>query len=165
MPAGATYIPLATTTLGSATASYTFSSIPSTYTDLRLIVVPGNDAGGNRALYHQINGDTGTNYSQTNMVGDGSTAVSNRTSSANQLNAASCSPTVGSVVAKLDFQEYANTNVFKTILMRGDTASVQTMGMVGLWRSTSAITSISTYLSGGNLATGTTLTLYGIKAA
>jgi hypothetical protein len=160
-----TYTPIATTTLGSATASYTFSSIPGTYTDLCLIVVPGNDTGGNRALYHQLNGSSASSYSQTNIVGDGSTAVSNRTTSATQLNSSSVSPTVGSVMVKLDFQNYSSTSVQKTVLMRGNAASVQTMLCVGVWNDTAAITSISTYLSGGNLATGTTLTLYGIKAA
>jgi hypothetical protein len=33
-----TYEPIATTTLGTAAAFITFSSIPATYTDLRLVV-------------------------------------------------------------------------------------------------------------------------------
>ena len=36
MAAGATYEPIATTTLGSAAADITFSSIASTWTDLRI---------------------------------------------------------------------------------------------------------------------------------
>ena len=40
MAAGSTYTPIATTTLGSA-GTITFSSIPSTYTDL-VIVLNGN---------------------------------------------------------------------------------------------------------------------------
>jgi hypothetical protein len=35
----ATYEPIATTTLGTAAAFITFSSIPATYTDLRLVIV------------------------------------------------------------------------------------------------------------------------------
>jgi glycosyltransferase involved in cell wall biosynthesis len=42
----ATYEPIATTTLGSAAASITFSSIPATYTDLRLVIV------GNLSSFH-----------------------------------------------------------------------------------------------------------------
>jgi hypothetical protein len=39
MAAGATYTPIATYTVsGSSTLTYTFSSIPSTYTDLVLVV-------------------------------------------------------------------------------------------------------------------------------
>ena len=39
----ATYEPIATTTLGSAATNITFSSIPATYTDLRLVLVARSD--------------------------------------------------------------------------------------------------------------------------
>jgi len=38
MAAAQTYEPIANTTFGSTTSSYTFSSIPSTYTDLFLVI-------------------------------------------------------------------------------------------------------------------------------
>jgi hypothetical protein len=40
-----TYEKIATTTLGTAAATFTFSSIPATYTDLRLVVVMQVDTG------------------------------------------------------------------------------------------------------------------------
>ena len=48
-----TYEPIATTTLGSAAASITFSSIAGTYTDLRLVLslIP---ATGTRPYYNLI---------------------------------------------------------------------------------------------------------------
>ena len=39
-----TYTPIATTTFASTATSYTFSSIPTTYTDLVLVAVPAQGA-------------------------------------------------------------------------------------------------------------------------
>jgi hypothetical protein len=71
-----TYEPIATTTLGTAAASITFSSIPATYTDLRLVVVA--KAVSASTLDVRFNNDSGTNYSKTEISGDGSSAVSFR---------------------------------------------------------------------------------------
>ena len=74
----ATYDPIATTTLGSAASTITFSSIPNTFTDLRLVLfgVTLNATG----TYNQIrfNNDTGTNYSWTQLLGNGSAAQAQR---------------------------------------------------------------------------------------
>ena len=59
-----TYEPIATTTLGSAASSITFSSIPATYTDLRLVLVHTPSASTGNAQM-QFNSDTATNYSYT----------------------------------------------------------------------------------------------------
>jgi ethanolamine utilization microcompartment shell protein EutL len=75
-----TYEPIATTTLGSAAASYTFSSISGSYTDL-ILVVDATTTAGNRALQLVLNSDTGTNYSATYITGDGSSTASSRNSS------------------------------------------------------------------------------------
>jgi len=61
---------------------------------------------------------------------------------------------------------YANTTTYKTSLTRGNIATVATLATVGMWRSTSAITSIKIERDGSNLlAAGSTFTLYGIAAA
>jgi hypothetical protein len=83
MAAGSTYTPIATTTLGSSTSSYTFSSIPQTYTDLVLIVSGyGAASDGNSIVCRVGNGtvDSGTNYSTTRLSGSGSSASSGRSS-------------------------------------------------------------------------------------
>jgi hypothetical protein len=59
----------------------------------------------------------------------------------------------------------SNTTTFKTLLQRGGSASDRTAAWVNLWRSTSAITSLSIATFGGNFATNSTFSLYGIASA
>lgn len=162
-----TYTPIATQTLGSAAASVTFSSIPSTYTDLVFVWNGTNNAA--EYIQARFNSDTGTNYSITNVTGDGSSAISNRKTSQNQVQLNWYSyPTTnvfeGSVIAFI--QNYANTTTYKTVLSRANTASRATEAIVGLWRSTAAISTILLFPSGtATFNAGSTFTLYGIKAA
>jgi hypothetical protein len=72
-----TYEPIATTTLSSAAATITFSSISSAYTDLRLVFVGTSVANSNNCIV-TFNSDTGFNYSQTALYGTGATAGSSR---------------------------------------------------------------------------------------
>ena len=78
MAAGSTYTPIYTTTLASAAASYTFSSIPSTYTDLVIAATGLTTAGTTLAM--RFNGDTATNYSDTYLLGNAGAASSSRDS-------------------------------------------------------------------------------------
>jgi hypothetical protein len=166
MPAGVTYSTIATTTI-TAQTSYTFSSIPSTYTDLIIIAVAKNSNTGSVANNYRIrfNGDTGTNYSDTFISGNGSTASSFRDSNQpelywGQLNNTELQPCTS--IAHI--MNYANTTTNKTLLARGGSAEVSVNANVGLWRNTSAINSIQIYAGGTTTFTGT-LTLYGITAA
>jgi hypothetical protein len=59
---------------------------------------------------------------------------------------------------------YSNTTTYKTIIARGSGASNEVKAQVNLWRSTSAITSITVYAGGGNFNSGASFTLYGIKS-
>jgi hypothetical protein len=168
MAAGSTYTPIATTTLGSNTASYTFSSIPSIYTDLILVVA--GQVSSNVSIACQVNGDTATNYSVTEIFGDGGTASSFRNSNNAQITVASIGAQINSGsqwVSTLHFQNYSNTTIYKTILGRTSAAATGVNAIVGLWRSTSAITSIKFmgYAGSSGFTTGTTFTLYGIAAA
>ena len=72
-----TYEAIQTTTLGSAAADITFSSIPATYTDLVLVYI-GATVSNNINYYLRFNGDTGTNYSYTYLSGTGSAVGSGR---------------------------------------------------------------------------------------
>ena len=167
MAAGSTYTPIATTTLGSNSASISFSSISGSYTDLRLIFIGGVVTNGD--VYKMtVNSDTGTNYSQTELWGDGASVSSGRrTSVAYFVCGGSRIGAIESLtdMFNIDLQNYSNSTTYKTILMRQGQASVGTVAAVGLWRSTSAISSIQISYANGNILAGTTATLYGITAA
>lgn len=159
-----TYTPLATTTLSSTASIITFSSISSAYTDLILIVSCLDNGGGRTRL--RVNGDSGSNYSRTNLVGNGSSAASYQAANETQFDlsvAAGTSSTVPTAQI-INIQNYSNTTTYKTIVTRYSLASGAVEAMVGLWRSTSAINSVS-YFTQGTMQIGTTATLYGVKSA
>ena len=159
----ATYEPIATTTLGSAAASITFSSIPSTYTDLRLILVSARVSGG--AISYRFNSDSGSNYSKTRVYGFGTSVGSDADVSATEIGTNNYGTYLH--LHTLDVFSYAGST-FKTCLyeVNGDNNGAGTVSRgVGLWRSTSAITSIDILLTSGTIASGSTATLYGIKNA
>jgi hypothetical protein len=159
-----TYTPIATSNAGGS-QTITFSSIPQTYTDLK-IVCSSSSADQNTCI-RVGNGsvDTGTNYSRTVLYGDGTSAVSGRGS-----NAAFWVYNDGTALAAatVDIMNYSNTTTYKTSLTRSNPNAgiTRVEAYVNLWRSTSAINIITIYTSGSNNFTaGTTFTLYGIKAA
>jgi hypothetical protein len=166
-----TYTPIQTTTLGSAQASYTFSSISGLYTDLVLVVNELNATATNTSFQFQVgNGsvDTGANYSLTEIFGNGTTASSDRASS--DTAAYFNGPGIGTStttpnVYVMNFMNYSNTTTYKTFIGRGGSADKNTVATVNLWRLTSAINTIKIFQSTNNMAAGTTFTLYGIAAA
>lgn len=165
MPAGNTYEAIATQTLGSAAASVTFSSIPSTYTDL-VLVFNGSNATSNNGLRLRFNSDTGSNYSYTALYGNGTSAASDRGSSTTGAQIATdIASTQATCVAQI--MNYSNTTTNKTCIGRGSSAANFADAQVSLWRNTAAITSVTVLLGAGtsNFSTGSTFSLYGIKAA
>jgi hypothetical protein len=161
----ATYEPIATTTLGSAATTITFSSIAASYTDLRLVLVSSDGVGSSITM--RFNSDTGSNYSRTTLNGNGTSAVTASTSNATSINIAPNNATAGLFgLYTIDVFSYAgSTN--KTVLSTNSVdqnGSGQVGRLVGLWRNTAAITTI-TLTDSSNFAIGTTATLYGILRA
>lgn len=162
----ATYDAIATTTLTSPTTSYTFTNIPQTYTDL---VLSSSCLGSSSSFIEviQFNSDTSNNYSNTFMGGYVTTSGSNRNINfpyifANHLNGyfTPGNPMTGFT----HIQNYSNSTMYKTVLSRGGGAASDAAIIIGLWRNTSAITSITIrFQSASDLQTGSTFTLYGIK--
>jgi hypothetical protein len=165
MAAGSTYTPIATTTLGSATLTVTFSSISGSYTDL-VLIIGGKNASSDQGIVTQVgNGsiDTGSNYSTTYLIGDGTSATSGRASSATSIIAGRMDNVASTSI--INYMNYSNTTTYKTVLGRGNDGTL-VIQHVGLWRNTAAINTINVFnLSSVNFATGTVLTLYGIAAA
>lgn len=173
MAAGKTYEPIATNTLGTATATVTFSSIPQTYTDLICVI----DGRGSRADYDvgvniRFNSDTGSNYSWTYLYGgdsSGSLRAANQTEILGRMLSASATANVRSNMI-LHINNYSNTTTYKTLLERLNEppsgGADYGMGVVaGLWRNTAAISTLSLTTGINDFNSGCTFTLYGIKAA
>lgn len=166
-----TYEPIATQTLGSTTTDVTLSSISSSYTDLILICNFSRVTANGQNLSLRVNSDTGSNYSNTYIEGDGSTAYSGRNS--NQTSARIGAVGGGFTLSTTDlisviinFNDYSNTTTNKTIISRYNQAGANTGSAVALWRSTSAISSITlSTFNTGQFGSGSTFTLYGIKEA
>ena len=165
----ATYEPIATVTTSNSQAEVEFTSISGSFTDLILIANAQSNKSGSSidGLRLQVNQDTATNYSESVLYGDGSTAASYRGSNASYINVGVMSQTSATYqpITIAHFQNYSNTTTNKTILSRSSAAPEATYATVALWRSTSAITSFKLYLAGQTFKNGSTFTLYGIKAA
>jgi hypothetical protein len=164
-----TYDKIATTTLSSASATITFSSISSAYTDLRLVLtaLANSSTVGAYIIY---NNDSGANYSWLNLRADGSSAGTSYIGPATQINLAFVSSATTTIPAfyTADIFSYAGST-FKTCLTtasadKNGSGSVETH--VGLWRDTTAINRLDIYTNAAaNFGVGTTATLYGILKA
>jgi hypothetical protein len=168
-----TYEPINTTTVTSSVTSITFNSIPNTYTDLVLITSAYSFRASNvDSLAIRFNGDSGTNYSYTAMLADTTTQTSARATGQTNI-------WVGNFTANnfnqpspiiMQIPNYANTSMFKTVLARGNSVAGGGYRSVnanfGSWLNTAAINSVTVRSeTGNNFLSGSTFTLYGIKAA
>jgi hypothetical protein len=174
-PSGA-YDSIATTTLSTATASVTFSSIPSTYTHLQVRLFGRSNratvASGDWVQF-QFNSDTAANYSGHGMVGDGSSASASANANSSTMEtvrfagAASIANGFGAII--VDVLDYTNTSKYKTLRALGgyDDNGAGIVGIYsGSWRNTNAITSITITPGGGTTFNQySSFALYGIKGA
>lgn len=162
----ATYSLIASYTIPSAAASYTFSSIPATYTDLVLVSSP-KVSTNQEAVQVRFNSDTASNYSFTQFGGDGSATFSYRASNVTSIYLSNGTSASNFGTGIFHIFDYSNTTTFKTVLGRFSEAAYVAWADVGLWRSTSAINSITLNVSGTSktLSAGSTFKLYGIEDA
>jgi hypothetical protein len=163
----ATYEPIASVAVGSATATITFSSISSAYTDLRVVFF-NTSTSGNQNASLTLNGDTGSNYSFTRIKGSGGTASSSANTSADRIDmtADGTSSTIPQLFIMDIFSYGGSTN--KTILIESaedKNGSGSVSRQVALYRSTSAITSLTLTCNTSTWKAGTRATVFGIKAA
>ena len=178
-------IPITTTTLSTATATISFTSIPQNYEHLqiRLFAQTNRATYGGDNFYMRVGAstvDSGSNYSWHMVYGDGSGAGVGSGSTAsyiNVLNGGSLGTTAGGSFGAVivDILDYANTSKYKTTRAFGgvddNDASAGDFGRgvgfnSGLWQSTSAIGIITLYpMNGSNFNTYTSAALYGIKRA
>jgi len=167
-----TYEKIATTTLGSNQTDITFSSISGSYTDIILVCHYASQLNDYNFRI-RFNGDSGNNYSKTDLMGSPNGATSGTLSNYNSIfftqavGAGTSLNTPGDTIAQI--MNYSNTTTYKTALVRANAVkndgAMSTEANIGLWRNTAAINSITFGTTSGYLVTGTTATIYGIKAA
>ena len=174
MAADGTYETIATTSLTGSSSDIIFSSIPSTFTDLVIFVIP--ISSGNSYMGIQFNSDTssgGSNYSRIAWSSNGTSVAADQRSSryAIEFDVYESLGTTGSnSTNQINIFNYANTSTFKTIHSKNSGSERNTGGWgvghgSGTWRSTDAINSVRLSLNTGTFSSGTRATLYGIKAA
>ena len=170
MASAPTYDQIAWTSLGSATSTFTLSSIPQGYTDLRIVL---NSLNSTTSSIVVVPNGTTNICSGRYLSGDGSSALSSSIQSGTypglyMTSNGSPSTTYPNLIT-IDIFNYSSTTVKKTVLSE---SSIDKNGSgliemsVQLINTTTAISSLVFQLQGsGNFNTGTTAALYGIKAA
>jgi hypothetical protein len=164
-------VPIATIVGDSTSSSVVlqFNNIPQTYQDL-MVVFSGFPTNASTIPVCNINNDGSAIYSQTELCGTGVSAFSQRTTgfgSFQYIYGFAPSTTIPfSFTAHI--LNYANTSTYKTMLWRAandQNGSGQIFAQVGLYRSTNAISvlNISTSNGGYYWATGSRISLYGIR--
>ena len=156
-----TYVALDKVTVGTATPSVTFTGIVGTYTDLVIVFKGSATSAG--TLSYRFNGDSGANYSDTYLYGDGGGTGSGRHSSENQIYGGGVNTNQSMQI--INVMNYSNSTTYKNTLLEANANGSDTVSrFVGLWRSTAAINSIAISI-GSNFTTGSTFTIYGILKA
>jgi hypothetical protein len=165
---------IATVTVGSGgSATITFSSIPATYQHLQirgLAKDSGATYGTGLNAYVRFNSDSASNYRYHNLRGQGASVISQDSGAAAQMYVSyypgSLSNTSSFGVTVIDVLDYADTNKFKTVrcLSGDDLNGSGTVGFSsGLWRSTSAVSTITLTTNDVSFAQYSHFALYGIK--
>jgi hypothetical protein len=159
------------TVSGTSTTSITFSSIPQTYTDLRIVVNTGYSFT-DTLMFLELNGSSSSIYSGNDLNGTGSAVNTGNFNNGTYFSNAGWYPYPSDAtipgLATYDINNYSDTNQFKSVLMRLNQANTLTSGRIGLFRSTSAVTSLRFFFGAYGspyFTAGSTFTLYGIKAA
>jgi hypothetical protein len=162
-----TYTLIDKTILTGTQASITFSSIPSTYTDLLLKTsARGNYVGVGNSQSISLNGSS-ANFSGRYLQGSGSGTPSSGTSTqyVGDINAASATSNTFNN-AKIYIPNYTSSN-YKSISVDSVTetnaTTIYATLVAVLWSNTAAINSITLTDDAGNYVSGSSFYLYGIK--
>jgi len=170
-----TYTLISSNVLSSSAASVTFSSIPSTYTDLVLKASCRiADAGGTNTVDYtkwQVVLNGSSTHSRTNLIGNGASASSERATSEGVLLTIGSTQSDGSTANtfanfELYIPNYASTtnkqmSAFGVSEQNGTTAFISSGAH--LFQTSTAISSLTIYQNFGNAAANSSFYLYGIK--
>jgi len=169
---------IASSTVGSGGASdITFSSIPSTYTDICVLLSGRSTASFTRRILRlRINGSsTTTDYSGRDLIGSGSAASSGTQAAGDSsyiqifdLPAANATAsTFGNI--SIYIPNYANSTTYKSVSVDAvaeDNITTAYMSLLaGIYNQNTAITQIYLAPDSGNFAEYSTAYLYGVKSS
>ena len=159
-------------TLTSTASTVSFSSIPQTFTDLK-VVYSARNTDSQAALYIRPNGST-ANLSARRLMADGATVSSGTSGSTIYVFSLNDSTTTSNSYSNTEFYipNYASTTVAKSISIDGTSETNASPGAgafrylgAGLWNDTTAISSITLVPEGtGIFAIGSSFYLYGISS-
>jgi len=164
-----TYTLISSNTLSASAASVTFSAIPSTYTDLVIRFSVRTDSGSGAALNIEET-NTNADISQTYMYGNGATATSSRDTGSyvtlydiNSPSTTSNTFTNGELyIPSYTSSGYKPQSAFHVRENNATTSYIHATAI--LKNATVAISSLKMYNAyGGNLVSGSSFYLYGIK--
>jgi hypothetical protein len=170
-----TYVLLSTYTVGSGgIASFDFSSIPSTYTDLIVKLSMRVSETGIADISIRYNSDTGANYNYKEIYATGSAVGAGGPAGTNTSRHNSITMGTGITAntfsnVELYIPNYAGsqiktTNVEAVTENNSTSTDVQMRLQSWKWTGTSAISTITVYdPAGGTMLQNATMTLYGIK--
>lgn len=159
-----TYTPIASQTLTSAAASVTFSSIPQTYRDIVVVVNGANTGTANTNIVMRFNSDSTGHYSNLRMFADRFGVFSQQSTTGTGISLGTGN-TSGVGVAVAHIMDYSATDKHKTTLNRENPIIITFVtARTYRWPNTDAVTTISFTPAAGQLAAGTTFSLYGIVA-
>ena len=163
-----TYQLIEAQTLGTTTASVTFSSILGTYTDL-LIKITARSDGAFANMLMQFNGVT-SGYSWRSLRGNGSSTSSSNSGSDQGIYlgdfdaSGDTASTFGN--GEVYIPNYSSSN-YKSVsvdsVSENNATTAYTHFVAGLFPNTAAITSITFFSGTGSLVSGCSFYLYGIK--
>jgi hypothetical protein len=156
-----------------ASATITFSSIPSTYKHLQIRVLGRTSYAGTSDDFNiRLNGSAGTNYAEHGLSGNGGATGAFGNASQPWGGSTYYAWLPGSTAAAnlmgvsiIDIIDYQSTTKYKTIRGLAGTdanGSGQINLISSLWMSTSAVNSVS-FHAAGSFTTATSIALYGIK--
>jgi hypothetical protein len=170
---------IATATGTGSSATITFNSIPGTYQHLQIRGIARDATGTNTAntFYIRFNSDSGANYTQHLLRGNGTAADAIGSTSLTGIQGSS--QMVGNSVAAdilaaniIDILDYASTTKNKTVRTfnganwNATSTNQRVVLGSGVWLNTSAITRIDLVVTDGkSFSTDSTFALYGIKGA
>lgn len=165
-----TFIKIASVTVGSGGAgTITFTSIPSTYTDLQVMLSLRSTGSTFENVTINFNGVTSNQYSDRTLQGNGSAASSSQNNSISamyplQANGNTTANTFSNAYVYVPNYAGSNNKSVSVDSVTEDNSSTAFARLVsGLWSNSSAITSITFTITGNSIAQYSTATLYGIK--